>query len=49
MINLLRPTDSVKDRLSSFYHWNDKQGLAQAVAICLEQKINLNEIEKWSF
>ncbi len=47
-IKLLRKEDSVKDRLSSFYHWNDKQALSQAVNICLEQNIDLNEIEKWS-
>lgn len=47
-IKMLRVEDSVKDRLSSFYHWNDKQGLLQAVNICLEQKVDLNEVEKWS-
>jgi hypothetical protein len=47
-IKLLRPVDSVKDRLASFYHWNDRQGLEQAVNICLEQEIDLNEVEKWS-
>lgn len=30
-IKLLRAEDSVKDRLASFYHWNDKQGLQQAI------------------
>jgi len=48
IIKLLRPEDSVKDRLGSFYHWFDKQGLEQAVSICLAQNINLDEIEKWS-
>lgn len=47
-IKMLRPEDSVKDRLGSFYHWFDKQGLEQALSICREQKINLDEIEKWS-
>lgn len=47
-IKLLRPVDSVKDRLASFYHWDDKQGLEQAVKICLEQKIDLKEVERWS-
>lgn len=48
MIKLLRPEDSVKDRLGAFYHWNDRQGLEQAVNICLEQKIDLSEVENWS-
>lgn len=47
-IKLLRPVDSVKDRLASFYHWSDKQGLEQAINICLEQEIDLAEVERWS-
>jgi hypothetical protein len=47
-IKMLRPVDSVKDRLASFYHWNDKQGLEQAISICHEQEIDLSEVEKWS-
>lgn len=47
-IKLLRPVDSVKDRLASFYHWSDKQGLEQAINICLEQEIDITEVEKWS-
>ena len=47
-IKLLRPVDSVKDRLGAFYHWNDKQGLEQAVNICLQQDIDLSEVESWS-
>ena len=47
-IKLLRPVDSVKDRLGAYYYWNDKQGLEQAIDICLEQNINLSEVERWS-
>lgn len=47
-IKLLYPIDSVKDRLASFYHWNDKQGLEQALSICTEHEIDLKEIEQWS-
>lgn len=47
-IKLLLPVDSVKDRLASFYHWNDKQGLEQAINICLKQTIDLKEVERWS-
>jgi hypothetical protein len=45
---LLTPTDSVKDRLAAFYHWNDPQALEQAVMIGKIQKISLPEIKKWS-
>lgn len=47
-IKMLRPVDSVKDRLGNFYHWDDKQALEQAIAICLEQNIDLNEVQRWS-
>lgn len=48
-IKLLRPVDSVKDRLSAYYHWNDRQGLEQAISICLERDIDLAEVEQWSY
>ncbi len=47
-IRLLRPEDSVKDRLASYFHWNDREAIFQAVSICLEQKVDLKEIESWS-
>ena len=49
IIKMLYPVDSVKDRLSSYYHWNDKQGLEQAINICLEQEVDLDELKRWSF
>ena len=49
-IKMLTPTDSVKDRLASYYHWNDKQGLDQAISVCKEifSRIDLQEIKRWS-
>jgi hypothetical protein len=47
-LKLLTPTDSVKDRLAAFYHWNDVQSLEQALMVTRAQKIDLNEIKKWS-
>lgn len=47
-IKLLYPIDSVKDRLGAFYHWNDKEGLEQALSICAEHRVDLEEIEDWS-
>jgi len=47
-IKMLTVTDSVKDRLASYYHWDDKQALRQALQVCKEQKIDLKEIETWS-
>lgn len=47
-IKMLRIEDSVKDRLASYYHWNDKQGLEQALNICNSHSIDFVEIEDWS-
>jgi hypothetical protein len=47
-IELLTPTDCVKDRLASFFHWDDRQALEQAVMVFQDQKINLKEIEHWA-
>ena len=47
-IQMLRPEDSVKDRLASYFHWDDRQGLEQAIDICLEKHIDLGEVEKWA-
>lgn len=47
-LRLLRPVDSVKDRLAAFYHWKDRQSLEQAVMICRAQRVNMKEIKRWS-
>ncbi len=47
-LKLLSPTDCVKDRLASYYFWNDKQALNQAILVCKDCKIDLKEIERWS-
>jgi hypothetical protein len=33
VLNVLTATDSCKDRLAAFFHWNDRAGLAQALAV----------------
>lgn len=48
MIRLLSPTNSIKDRLAAYYHWNDAQSLRQAVQIYKEVGADLADIEKWS-
>ncbi len=49
-IKMLTPTDCIKDRLASYYHWNDKQALDQAIMVFNKKQkiINLNEIKRWS-
>jgi hypothetical protein len=40
--------DSIKDRLASYFHWKDRQGLEQAIAICQDHQFDLSEIKKWA-
>ncbi len=47
-LKLLTPTDSVKDRLAAYYHWNDPQALDQAVMVAKAQKVKVAEIRRWS-
>jgi len=44
----LSPTDSCRDRLAAFYHWNDRQSLRLAVAVARSQRIDLGAIKRWS-
>ena len=48
ILRLLTPTDCVKDRLAAFFHWNDPQALEQAVLVATAQKIDLNDVRRWS-
>lgn len=44
----LSATDSCRDRLAAFYHWNDRPSLDVAVAIALRRRINLRLVRAWS-
>ena len=44
----LSPTDSCRDRLAAFFHWNDRQCLEVAVAIASRHEIDLDRIRRWS-
>jgi hypothetical protein len=45
---LLTPTDCVKDRLTHFYYYSDRQGCEQAILVCLAQRVNMREVGRWS-
>ena len=45
---LLSPTDCIKDRLAAYYYWDDKQCLEQAIMVAEENKIDIDEIQRWS-
>lgn len=49
-ITMLTATDCIKDRLASYYHWDDKQALEQALLVfnAKANSINLKDIKKWS-
>ncbi len=44
----LSATDACRDRLAAYYHWNDRQSLAVAVAIALQNRVALSKIRDWS-
>jgi hypothetical protein len=47
-LQLLSPTDSVKDRLASYFYWNDEQALEQALLVANNNKIDLKDIKRWA-
>jgi hypothetical protein len=44
----LSATDSCRDRLAAFYHWNDRESLAVAAQIARARRIDLAAIGQWS-
>ena len=40
--------ETVKDRLATYFFWNDQQSLNQAVMVAKRNKIHLPEIKKWA-
>ena len=48
ILQIISPTDCVKDRLAAYYHWGDRQCLAQAEMVSQECPIDLDEIKRWS-
>ena len=47
-LRVISPTDCVKDRLASYYHFGDRQGLIQATMVANQNAVDLNEIRRWS-
>jgi hypothetical protein len=48
ILQIISPTDCIKDRLAHYYHWGDRQCLKQAILVASKHKINLIEVQKWS-
>ena len=47
-IVMLTASDSVKDRLAAYFHWQDPQSLEQAVLVARSRKVNFKDIRRWS-
>jgi hypothetical protein len=47
-LTVLSPTDCIKDRLASYFHWNDRECREQALLVASATDIDLPEIERWS-
>lgn len=48
ILQIISPTDCVKDRLAWFYHDNDTECLEQAVLVAEAKDVDLAELERWS-
>jgi hypothetical protein len=48
ILEVLTPTDCIKDRLAHYYHWSDNQCLHQALLVAKNYDFDLTEIESWS-
>jgi len=47
-LHVLTRTDSVRDRLAAFFHWNDRSSLATACAVATSGPIDIDSIRTWS-
>ncbi len=47
-LRIVSATDCVKDRLSAFYYWADRQCLHQAILVSRATVVDQAEIERWS-
>jgi len=48
VLRTLSPTDCVKDRLAAFFHWHDLECLDQALLVGRGNRVDLQELERWS-
>lgn len=47
-LRVISPTDCVKDRLASYFHFGDRQGLIQASMVVKQNEVDIKEIRRWS-
>ena len=44
----LSATDSCRDRLSGYFHWQDRESLAVAIEIAVRNEIDWHAVKSWS-
>jgi len=48
ILNILTPTDCVRDRLCSYYFWNSHSALEAAIGVARRQQVDLEIVRAWS-
>jgi hypothetical protein len=48
LLQILTPTQCIKDRLAAFFHWRDSQSLEQALLVAKSNRISLTDLARWS-
>lgn len=47
-LQILTPTQCIKDRLAAFFHWRDTQSLEQALLVGKTHRISMPDLARWS-
>lgn len=47
-LQILTPTQCVKDRLAAFFHWRDSQSLEQALEVSRTHRVSMAALARWS-
>ena len=47
LLNIITPTDSVRDRLAAGIHWHDLNAARQAAHVARAQSVNLDAVRSW--
>jgi hypothetical protein len=47
-LQILTPSQCIKDRLAAFYHWRDSQSLEQALLVAKSNRVSMTDLARWS-
>jgi hypothetical protein len=48
VLTLLTPEDCIRDRLTAYFHWNDRQSLEQAVWVAQRHVFDVDRVRAWA-